>query len=44
VLKKPIDVPIKFEGVKSHIKGEVYEMTMEKPRAYPMDIASKGTN
>jgi hypothetical protein len=43
VLKKPIDVPIKFEGVKSHIKGEVDEMTMEKPKHID-GYSKKGTN
>ena len=41
VLKKPIDVPTKLRGVKSHISGAVEEITMAKPNPYPIEIASK---
>ena len=32
VLKKPIDVPTRLLGVKSHIKGAVEEITIAKPK------------
>ena len=44
VFKKPMDVPIKFGGVSSHIKGAVEEITRAKPMLYPMDMASSRGN
>ena len=44
VLKKPIDVPTKLGGVRSHIKGAVEEITMAKPKPYPIEIASNSGN
>lgn len=44
VLKKPMDVPIKLEGVSSHMSGAVEEITMEKPKPYPIEIASSRGN
>ena len=44
VFKKPIEVPTKFWGVSSHIKGAVEEITMAKPKPYPIEIASNSGN
>jgi dihydroorotase len=44
VLKKPIDVPTKLWGVNSHIKGAVEEITIAKPKPYPIEIASNSGN
>ena len=44
VLKNPIDVPTRLIGVKSHIKGAVEEITIAKPKPYPIEITSSNEN